>query len=479
MRPATSERRRWDPHAGRRGQILTFLVAIEPSREVAVAGIREHGDDDHLAKRLGQTPHRPERRAARMADEQSFGACKRAGQVIRRFCRAAPHLIRGRGIPDPRHDRGRQVLQAFQAVERVLWLDGDRPDRGVVLFQAPCRAHERAGRAKAGDEMSDSTRRLLEDLDRRAFVVSPRVGGVRVLVGIEVSAGIARNDFADHLNGAIRSLTGIAVHDLGPERSDQRLALHADVARHHELDPVAFRRTDQGVCDAGVTGSGVDDGPLAGQRSAPLAVFDHRQGCAIFHRPAGVEPFGLGVNLDAWKRALEEPHAQKRRVADEAGDAGGADVSHAQERIGSLTRPDPAYTSRVTLTMNRWKGLSRRSGRRWCPRARRSPRPSTRSASAGKRSRLRAKGCSGSPWRSANHRRAARPSPTWSEPRSAGSRWPAQPRTAEAGCRPPRYSERAWVKSAMISAPSSIPTETRTVPGPTPSSVRSAWLIER
>ena len=136
------------------------------------------------------------------------------------------------------------MLQAFEAVERVLRLDSDRLDRSVVLLEPARRADEGPGGAEPRDEMCDPSGRLLEDLDSGAFVVRTRICRVRVLVGIEVALGVQGHDVPHHPNRTIGPFAGVAVDDLGSVRGDQGLALGADVGGHHELDAIALGRAD-------------------------------------------------------------------------------------------------------------------------------------------------------------------------------------------------------------------------------------------
>src|SRR5207245_1992438 len=159
--------------------------------------------------------------------------------------------------------------------------------------------------AKPGDEVRDASRCLREDFYRRTLVMSAPVGRIRVLVGIEVLAGILRDELADKEDRAVRALAGLAINDLGAVGRDQGLALGAHIARHYELDAVTLGRADQRICDAGVAGGRVDDRLLVRERATPLAVLDHRERRAILDRSARVEPLGLGVDLEAWKVLLE------------------------------------------------------------------------------------------------------------------------------------------------------------------------------
>lgn len=47
------------------------------------------------------------------------------------------------------------------------------------------------------------------------------------------------------------------------------------------------------------------------------ALGDDGGGSAIFHRPAGIQPFGFGEQLDAGTGLLHAPEAHQRRVADQ------------------------------------------------------------------------------------------------------------------------------------------------------------------
>src|SRR5207245_4566251 len=123
------------------------------------------------------------------------------------------------------HDRCGDVLEALEAVERILRLHRDGANERVVLFQAPRVADERARGAKPGDEVRDASRCLREDFYRSALVMSAPVGRIRVLVGIEVLAGILRDELADKEDRAVRALAGLAINDLGAVGRDQGLAL--------------------------------------------------------------------------------------------------------------------------------------------------------------------------------------------------------------------------------------------------------------
>jgi hypothetical protein len=70
------------------------------------------------------------------------------------------------------------VRQAREAVERILGLHGDGLNRRDLVLQPARRADEGSGRPETCDEMGEASGSLLEDLDRRAFVVRTHVGRV-------------------------------------------------------------------------------------------------------------------------------------------------------------------------------------------------------------------------------------------------------------------------------------------------------------
>src|SRR6202011_1991442 len=96
-----------------------------------------HSYHDALANGFGKTPHRPQRGAARMPDEQPLRARDGTREVVSGFRGAIPDLVGDARVPDLRNDRGGNVLEALKAMERILGLHGDGADGRVVLFQAP------------------------------------------------------------------------------------------------------------------------------------------------------------------------------------------------------------------------------------------------------------------------------------------------------------------------------------------------------
>ena len=56
------------------------------------------------------------------------------------------------------------MLEALEAVERVVGLDGEDLDVAAVLLEPAPGAHDGAGGADAGDEVGDASLGLLPDL---------------------------------------------------------------------------------------------------------------------------------------------------------------------------------------------------------------------------------------------------------------------------------------------------------------------------
>src|SRR3984893_3875021 len=200
-------------------------------------------------------------------------------------------------------------------------LHADAADIRVELLQPAGGADERATGAETGDEVGDGTPRLLPDLECGRVVVSPPVGLYVVLVGHEVPVRVFLVDGAGHANRTVAALHGVAVHDLRPVGMHELLALAAHVGRHHQLDAIALGRSHHRVRNPGVAAGVVDDDPVAGERTAPLAVLDHAQRRSVLHGPARVHEFDLGVDGGVRRVRLEEPHAQQGRVADAVADA--------------------------------------------------------------------------------------------------------------------------------------------------------------
>ena len=92
---------------------------------------------------------------------------------------------------------------------------------------------------------------------------------------------------------------GIAENHLRAVGLQNPLALLGGVGRQHELHLVPAVGADHGVGDAGVAAGGIENRAARGSAAGALAIENHIQRRAVFHRSAGVEVLGLGEDLDA------------------------------------------------------------------------------------------------------------------------------------------------------------------------------------
>src|ERR1019366_7879630 len=101
-----------------------------------------------------------------------------------------PQIIIGqRGVVDGVHDGGGHVLQAFQSMESGGGLGGNAFDAGDVALEAAGGAGEGSAGSHAGDEVRDATVGLFDDFGAGAFEMGAPVGGVAVLIGVEILFG--------------------------------------------------------------------------------------------------------------------------------------------------------------------------------------------------------------------------------------------------------------------------------------------------
>ena len=148
-------------------------------------------------------------------------------------------------------------------MKRRVGLKGDQADIGVELTQPATDAHEGATRAEARDEVRDAPFGLFPDLRRGGLVVRLPVGGIVVLVGIEVPIGVFGGQFAGFEDRAVGGEARIRQDQFGPIGAEQVFALLVGVARQAEVDFVAHRCAEHGVGDAGVARGRIEN-DLAG-----------------------------------------------------------------------------------------------------------------------------------------------------------------------------------------------------------------------
>src|SRR5215217_1171544 len=144
-------------------------------------------------------------------------------------------------------------------MKRRVGLEGDDFYVRVVLFEAPRGADEGAARPQARDEVRDLAVGLLPDLRPRALIMRPWVGGVLVLVGVEVLRRVLGVEPPRLPDGPVGAFARIGQDDLDAVGAQDLLPLLARVLGHAQLDLVAQSGPDPTVGDPRVPACGVED----------------------------------------------------------------------------------------------------------------------------------------------------------------------------------------------------------------------------
>src|SRR4051812_23344870 len=355
----------------------------EGRRDVALAGVRQDGDDA-LAARLrpaGDLQRAPDRRAARHAGEHALAPGQRPGQPDRLLVGAPHHLVQQFHVQDGRHESGADALDPMRPCRsagqdgRLGGLHRDDLRPGVALLEHLADAGDRPTRADARHEHVDAAVHVAQDLHCRRARVDLGVGRVRELVGQEgVVAGGQRARGVDGLVHAAERLDDL---DLGAVQAQERLALAAHPLREEDHEVVALGRAAEGQRDAGVARCGLDDRG-APRLDAPLALggLDHRHADAVLDRAARVEGLELAVELDVEAGGQDPRQAQERRAPDVLGNVD-RDSAHPRSSVppargvtadatdGARARAAP-YTKRRGSTLTTPSTPAVRSGARAC-----------------------------------------------------------------------------------------------------------------
>ena len=170
--------------------------------------------------------------------------------------------------------------------------------RGFKLLQPPRRADERAAGAEPRHVVRHAAFRLLENLGSGGQIMGAPVGGVIVLVRVEIKLGIFLGQAAHPANGAVGAFHGVGVDNLRAVGFQNALALHAHVGGHAKLHAVVLGGADHRVGNAGVAGGRVDQDFVPRHQPGGFRLADNVHRRAVLHRAAGILPFRLGVNLD-------------------------------------------------------------------------------------------------------------------------------------------------------------------------------------
>src|SRR5580658_9073413 len=164
--------------------------------------------------------------------------------------------------------------------------------------------------------MRDPALSLLPDFVGGSVIVGLPVGLVGVLVGVEIFFGMLRGELAGHPDGAVGTVGGIGINDVGAVALQDLLALARNILRHAQGDGEAFGSAQHRIGNAGVAAGGVEQN-LAGAELPTAAGFgDDVGGGAIFDRSAGVVPFRLTQKCYARQVGGQRVQTQERSVAD-------------------------------------------------------------------------------------------------------------------------------------------------------------------
>ncbi len=216
-----------------------------------------------------------------------------------------PWILCGPGAP-PGQDR------------RLLGLDRDDLDLGVLLLEVPAGAGDGAARTDARDEDVDLAVRGVPDLGAGGLVVDLRVRRVLELVG-EDRAGTLRGDLLGPGDAALHALRRGREDQLRAEHAQQRAPLLRHRLGHRQHELVASRRRDHRQRDAGVAAGRLDDGAAGLQAAVGLGRVDDGRTDAVLHRVRRVVE--LQLHRDGRAEPLREAvDPYERGVADGFGD---------------------------------------------------------------------------------------------------------------------------------------------------------------
>ena len=181
-------------------------------------------------------------------------------------------------------------------------------------------AGDGAAGADAGDEEIDIAAGVVPDFLRRGAAVNFGIGEVLELLrhhGIRRGA----HQFFGGRDRALHALRCRRQHDLGAEEGQHLAPLDRHRFRHHQLQPVAARRRDEGQRDAGIAGGRFDQHGVGIDHAGLLHRDHHRRADAVLHARGRVEIFKFGQNGSVDTVRLRQfAQADDRRIADRVDD---------------------------------------------------------------------------------------------------------------------------------------------------------------
>ena len=190
-------------------------------------------------------------------------------------------------------------MDLVAGVDRALGVGADDLDVGVLLLEVARHPGDRPARADADDEVGEPAAGLAPQLGPGRLVVRQRVGGVRVLVGLEGARDLLREAVRDAVVGLRRvgRDVGRRHHDLGAVGAQQVDLLLRHLVRHHRDHAVALQARGDREAGAGVARGRLDDRAAGLQPPVLLGRLDQADRDAVLDRAARVEELELGDDL--------------------------------------------------------------------------------------------------------------------------------------------------------------------------------------
>ena len=222
-----------------------------------------------------------------------------------------------------------------------LRFDRDHAHARLARLQNLANPGDRPASADARDDNVNLAVRIVPDLLRRGAAVDLRIGGVFELLRHD-RAGRRLDDFKRLGDCALHALRGGSENQFRPEQGQHLAALDRHQFGHHQNQPIAARRRDEGERNSGVAGGRLDQNAAPGRDLAlRLERIDHRNADAVLDAGDRIEEFELG-----------------EKAGDDAlflGDSIDADEGRIADRIGDRRiNPAPAWRSPRSACIRHW-----------------------------------------------------------------------------------------------------------------------------
>src|SRR3990172_2910694 len=190
-------------------------------------------------------------------------------------------------------------------------MEGYTPDRRGELLEPPAATDESPAGSQPGNEVGDAALGLLPYLFRGGPVVRSPIGGVVVLVGVEVSIRLRGGELAGLEYGAVGSFQRVGLDDIGTIGPENLLSCLTGIGGQAEAHRVTLRRPQHGESDPGIATRCLEDGPARLEEPFLLSIPQHGEAGAVLDRTAWVEPLGFRVNRNPCRRSGGRPHPQQ------------------------------------------------------------------------------------------------------------------------------------------------------------------------